>query len=62
VKEPCSSTSVANFDMQPENYAISPHAAGVAPIRDGYEYEMAEDEVKLELIGYRQLDNTPAGR
>jgi hypothetical protein len=41
--------------------SISPHAAGVPPIRDHYEYELAEDEVKLELIGYRQLDEYSCG-
>jgi hypothetical protein len=41
--------------------SISPHILGIPPIRDIYEYDLAEDEVKLEVTGYRQLDGYSCG-
>jgi hypothetical protein len=41
--------------------STSPHADGTPPIRDDYEYALDQEEVKLEVPGYRQLDEFSCG-
>jgi hypothetical protein len=76
IDEPCSKVAKGLFDqgrdrrqIKTESWLvslkdgltkISPHPL-ISPIPDVYEYDLAEDEVKLEVPGYRQMDGFSCG-
>ncbi len=40
---------------------LKPHFVGVPPLLDSYELDLREDEIKLEVPGYRQVDGYSCG-